>query len=409
MVPQIANLQAMQAKGAGELKYQWTASGLAVIKEIAPGKLILKRAQNSGKLTVTATVNNGGTPTTQTLEIVVKEPGKDAWVQRTPDKDEKPEDNQFYARDDKNEGTLYYNGTLSDAADSVFLKVYADDKVIKTESQKLTTDKTYAFTVKLKPGLIKYKVEFGTEERRHRDGAAYGRQPGVRRRLPDRRPIQRGGDGLGSGRVRLTPASGSAASVPWAGMSARGGATRSAAKAAHGRSATGAWTLPSAWWRARRFRSASSTARSAERGSTSISGIPAESDRSDDDLRAAAGRVRTGQADPRHPRRPVAPGRERPGRRRPRRRLRLGDVPAVLRGHVGGLEAGLCPISSTTTSSRSGPMPAAMGGTGTATSCGRCRRTLPRLYSNMSVMSTLGIKPPGACHYPPPATRKWPG
>jgi hypothetical protein len=159
----IANLQALQAKGAGALKYQWTASGLAVIKEIGPGKLILKRAQNSGKLAVTAAVNNGGAPTTQTLEIVVNEPGKDAWLQRIPDKDEKPVDNQFFARDDKNEGALYYNGTLSNAADSVFLKVYADDEVIKTESQKLKTDKTYAFTVKLKPGLIKYKVEFGSK------------------------------------------------------------------------------------------------------------------------------------------------------------------------------------------------------------------------------------------------------
>ena len=45
-----------------------------------------------------------------------------------PAKDEKPEENQFYARDDKNEGTLYYNGTLTEAADSVFLSVYADDK-----------------------------------------------------------------------------------------------------------------------------------------------------------------------------------------------------------------------------------------------------------------------------------------
>jgi hypothetical protein len=28
------------------------------------------------------------------------------------------------------------------------------------------------------------------------------------------------------------------------------------------------------------------------------------------------------------------------------------------------------------------------------------QRTLPRLYSNMDVMSTLGIKPGGGCHYP---------
>jgi len=163
VVPQIANLQAMQAKGAGELKYKWAVSGMAVIQEAAPGKLILKRAQNSGKLTVTATVSNGGTPATQTVQLAVKEPRQDAWVQRTPDKDEKPVDHQFYARDDNNEGTLYYNGTLTDAADAVFLKLYADDKLVKTENQTLKADKSFAFSVKLKAGLISYKVEFGSK------------------------------------------------------------------------------------------------------------------------------------------------------------------------------------------------------------------------------------------------------
>ena len=163
VVAQISNLKAMQAKGAANLKYDWSVSGMAVIKEIEPGKLILKRSQNSGKLTVGATLSNGGDPVTHTVQIAVKESRKDAWVQRAPDKDEKPEDGQFYARDDKNEGTLYYNGTLSSPADSVFLKVYADDKLVKTETKKPTAEKGYAFAVKLKPGLIKYKVEFGTK------------------------------------------------------------------------------------------------------------------------------------------------------------------------------------------------------------------------------------------------------
>ena len=60
-------------------------------------------------------------------------------------------------------------GRWTQAADAVFLKVYADDKLIKTESQKPAADKAYAFTVKLKPGLIKYKVEFGTKTGRYRD------------------------------------------------------------------------------------------------------------------------------------------------------------------------------------------------------------------------------------------------
>ncbi|MEI6535529.1 MAG: DUF2341 domain-containing protein, partial [Verrucomicrobiaceae bacterium] len=163
IVPQISNLKDMQAKNVGELKYEWKVSGLAVIKEVAPGKLLLKRAQNSGEMIVTARIGNGGDMVTQTVKVQVKEPKKDAWVQRTPDKDEKPVDNQFFARDDRNEGTLFYNGTLGSNADSVFLKLYADDKLIKTETQKPAADKSYALSIKLKPGLVKYKVEFGTK------------------------------------------------------------------------------------------------------------------------------------------------------------------------------------------------------------------------------------------------------
>jgi hypothetical protein len=169
VVPQIANASAMRAKGAVELSYVWTVSDIAVIKETAPGKLLLKRAQNSGNLTVAVTVHNGGEPATQTITIQVREPKRDAWVQRTPPKDEKPQDNQFYARDDRNEGALFCNGRLSEAAEpyqglaSVFLKLYADDKLIKTERARPGADKSYALAVKLKPGLIKYKVEFGTK------------------------------------------------------------------------------------------------------------------------------------------------------------------------------------------------------------------------------------------------------
>jgi Concanavalin A-like lectin/glucanases superfamily/Domain of unknown function (DUF2341)/Carbohydrate esterase, sialic acid-specific acetylesterase len=162
VVAQISNLTEMQAAGAGRLNYTWSVSDIAAIKETAPGKLLLKRAQNSGNMIVTAIVDNGGKPTMHTATILVKEPTRDAWVARAPAKDEKPEDNQFYARDDKNEGSLYYNGTLNQAAAAVFLKVYADERLIKSESSKLTADKSYAFSVKLKAGLIKYKVEFGS-------------------------------------------------------------------------------------------------------------------------------------------------------------------------------------------------------------------------------------------------------
>ncbi len=161
VMPQVSNSGAMQAKGAAELKTEWSAGPFAVIKEVAPGKLILKRSQNSGKLVVTATISNGGKAVARSVSIEVTEPKSDPWVARTPGNDEKPVDGQFYARDDRNEGTLFYNGTLTDAAGQAFLKVYADGKPYKTET---AGDKSYRFAVKLKPGLIKYKVEFGTTD-----------------------------------------------------------------------------------------------------------------------------------------------------------------------------------------------------------------------------------------------------
>ncbi len=63
----------------------------------------------------------------------------------------------------RTKGRLYYNGTLEEAADTVFLKVTADDKPYQSVSAKVAADKSYALTVKLKPGLVKYKVEFGTK------------------------------------------------------------------------------------------------------------------------------------------------------------------------------------------------------------------------------------------------------
>lgn len=157
IVPQVAG-------GAGGLKMEWEVSPFAVIKEIAPGRLILKRAQNSGTLRVTATAGNGGTPTSQTAVLTVTEPERDAWVARTPAKIEMPEEGQFYARDDRNEGTLFCNGTLAEPADSVFLRVQADGQTYASESAKPGADNSYSFAVKLKPGLVKYRAEFGVRE-----------------------------------------------------------------------------------------------------------------------------------------------------------------------------------------------------------------------------------------------------
>ena len=162
-VAPVINTETMQTYGARNLHFQWTVSGGAVIKKVDLDRLVLKRSQYTGPITVSVAIDNGGVPVTGRVQIQVTEPKTDPWVERTPDKDEQPEVNQFYARDDHNEGTLYYNGKLDRPADAVFLRLYADDRLLKTETQQIAADKTYALAVKLKAGLIKYRVEFGTK------------------------------------------------------------------------------------------------------------------------------------------------------------------------------------------------------------------------------------------------------
>ncbi|WP_309714545.1 DUF2341 domain-containing protein [Armatimonas sp.] len=145
------------------LHYTWKVEGLATSKDVLPGKLRLTRAQNSGTLTVSVAVDNGGAPVTQSVKLAVTEPKADPWVERKPAVDEQPTDNQFYTRSAiKNEGTLHYNGVLSQAADAVFLRLYADGALVKTITQKLGASRAYAFSVLLKPGLIRYEVAFGS-------------------------------------------------------------------------------------------------------------------------------------------------------------------------------------------------------------------------------------------------------
>ena len=194
VLPEITNLAAMQAGGVGELETEMLVSGLAVIKENVPGALILRRAQNSGLMTVTATVSNGGKPSTASATIRVTEPKNDAWVGREPANDEKPEDNQFYARDDKNQGTLHCNGKLGQPVDNLVLKLYADDKLAGTLEQKPSPGQTYAFAVKTQAGFDQIQGRAYSQDRCHRDDAASGRQPRLRRRLSHRRAVQRLGD-----------------------------------------------------------------------------------------------------------------------------------------------------------------------------------------------------------------------
>lgn len=159
--PVLANKEEMMKAGAGEIAVSWEVTPFAVIKEERQGKLLLKRSQNSGVLTVKAIISNGGKPVTASGTIAVTEPAVDPWVVREPEVDEKPRKGQFYAREGTGEGILHYRGMVDQPADAVFLRVTADGKEYRKETAVPDGAGHYGFAVKLKPGLVRYAVAFG--------------------------------------------------------------------------------------------------------------------------------------------------------------------------------------------------------------------------------------------------------
>ena len=161
----ISNLDAMQSAGFGTLNYKWSVSGVAVIKQTTNGTLTLTRSQGSGPMTVSLAIDNGGTPVSNSIIINVQEPASDAWVQRTPDANEKPVTKQFFARDPATGlGTIHYRGTQA-AATEVYLKVFTTDTgsdVPYATHRQALVGGAYSFAAPIAAGKVTYKVTYGT-------------------------------------------------------------------------------------------------------------------------------------------------------------------------------------------------------------------------------------------------------
>lgn len=173
LTPNISNLATLQAKGVANLNYTWKVAGVAVTKQItagtptAPGVLTLTRSQGSGLMTVSLVLDNGGTLISNSKVIAVQEPATDVWVQRTPGATEKPVNGQFFGRDPStNNGTVFYNGTQSGAPATVYLKVYTTDTgsdvLYGTTQRQALVSGGYTFTVPIAAGKVTYKVVYGT-------------------------------------------------------------------------------------------------------------------------------------------------------------------------------------------------------------------------------------------------------
>lgn len=165
--PQISNMSLLEAHGGTNFSYQWNLQGVAVSSSTAPGVLSLTRSQGSGPLVVSLTISNGTVGVTSAMTILINEPASDQWIERTPIANEKPVTGQFFARNPfTNTGTIFYYGTQSGLPDSVYLKVYRTpvggaETLDATYRQELVGS-SYAFSAPITAGLITYRVVYGT-------------------------------------------------------------------------------------------------------------------------------------------------------------------------------------------------------------------------------------------------------
>jgi len=156
----VVNGEQLKALKDGKRTYRWETSGVPVISEVDGDTLILKRAMGAGRLKIGIFFDSqraGGARLS--TEVEVAEQPLDSWLARPEPVEELPVDGQFYAREGDGLGKLYCKGTLAASAQKVTLKLYADDKLVAEATQEPKEGRGYRLVQTLKAGLIRYRVE----------------------------------------------------------------------------------------------------------------------------------------------------------------------------------------------------------------------------------------------------------
>jgi len=165
LVPRVLNQAALTAAGAGRVQWEWSIDGPAVIRQVASDRLILTRAFNAGTLAITVSGHNGGDKVARTIRVLVRTPAtRDPWVERPLAAVEQPEDDQFLPRegwDAAPTGRIVYRGQIKKPADAVFVRVFADDAPYANQQQSLQGGLDYALSIPVRAGRVRYRTEFG--------------------------------------------------------------------------------------------------------------------------------------------------------------------------------------------------------------------------------------------------------
>ena len=147
---------------------QWTAAGIAAATLPTAAGLRLSRAHNSGQLAITAAISNGGEAIRRSITIQVHEPQNSEPIKQDTGDDETPQTGQFYATSHSRIGYVRWQGPVTallaanPTAKAYYLKADSD-RIHVRYAYPLAGIKRFAVSIPIIAGLHTYTAEWGVE------------------------------------------------------------------------------------------------------------------------------------------------------------------------------------------------------------------------------------------------------
>ena len=135
--------------------FRWATTGIGAAVVAEDGDLVLQRGHKSGLLTVTLTYSNGGQERTLVRHINVTIPAQDTWVPQTSPLS-RLTDHLFVARGEKRIGSLLLTGNAPVSSGTVTLNVTSGGLPYKTVRKQVGPQGRYDISCELEAGLRTY-------------------------------------------------------------------------------------------------------------------------------------------------------------------------------------------------------------------------------------------------------------
>lgn len=170
--PQIENLQNLSERGHAKITCDWKTSDVAIASRMEGDRLILTRAQGDGVLRIDLKVHNGGPAKETTKYITIQQPprSQERWIERPVAAKERPRDGQFIPREgwgdsQDRSGTIVYAGNLNDESqlkwkpEKLIVRAFSGSEIVSEQVGAPKSDGNYAISLKLPAALRLYRSE----------------------------------------------------------------------------------------------------------------------------------------------------------------------------------------------------------------------------------------------------------